>query len=82
MLVGEAEPHVLIRRLYLDLTGLPPSREQLREYVADPSDASYRRIVDRLLASPQYGERRARHWMDVWRYSDWYGCCAVPVCPQ
>jgi hypothetical protein len=73
-----AEPHVLLRRLYLDLTGLPPTREQLREFLADPSEAAYVRVVDRLLASPQYGERWARHWMDVWRYSDWYGRRAVP----
>lgn len=73
-----AEPHVLLRRLYLDLIGLPPTRAQLHEFLADPSDASYERIVDRLLASPQYGERWGRHWMDVWRYSDWYGRRAVP----
>jgi hypothetical protein len=73
-----AEPHVLLRRLYLDLTGLPPTRDELREFVADPSEAAYRRVVDRLLAGPRYAERWARHWMDVWRYSDWYGRRAVP----
>lgn len=73
-----AENHVLIRRLYLDLTGLPPTRAELQEFLKDPSDASYSRTVDRLLASPRHGERWARHWMDVWRYSDWYGRRSVP----
>jgi Protein of unknown function (DUF1553)/Protein of unknown function (DUF1549)/Planctomycete cytochrome C len=73
-----AEPNVLLRRLYLDLIGLPPTREQLHAFLADPSEEAYERVVDRLLASPQYGERWARHWMDVWRYSDWYGRRAVP----
>jgi hypothetical protein len=73
-----AEPHVVLRRLYLDLIGLPPTREELHAFLADPSEANYERTVDRLLASPQYGERWARHWMDVWRYSDWYGRRAVP----
>ena len=62
-----AENTILIRRLYLDLIGLPPTHEQLD----DPR--SWEAIVDELLASPQYGARWARHWMDVWRYSDWYG---------
>ncbi len=63
----EAEYGLLLRRLYIDLIGLPPTAEQLRD--ARP----YEIIVDELLASPQHGERWARHWMDVWRYSDWYG---------
>jgi hypothetical protein len=63
----------LIRRVYLDLTGLLPSPEEVRAFVADPSDRAYEALVDRLLSSPQYGERWARHWMDVWRYSDWDG---------
>jgi hypothetical protein len=70
---GTAEPEVLLRRVYLDLIGLPPSREELAAFVADPSPSNYERTVERLLASPQYGERWARHWMDIWRYSDWYG---------
>ena len=74
----QAEPNVLLRRLYLDLIGLPPTRGELHEFLADPSEAAYEQVVDRLLASPQYGERWARHWMDVWRYSDWYGRRAVP----
>jgi hypothetical protein len=68
-----AEPRELIRRVYLDLIGLVPSPEEVRAFVADSSDRSYAEIVDRLLASPQYGERWGRHWMDVWRYSDWDG---------
>jgi len=74
----QAEPQVLLRRLYLDLTGLPPSRADLEAFLADPSDQAYERVVDRLLASPRHGERWARHWMDVWRYSDWYGRRSVP----
>jgi hypothetical protein len=68
-----ADPATLIRRVYLDLTGLLPSPEAVRDFQADPSDKAYESIVDRLLASPQYGERWARHWMDLWRYSDWDG---------
>lgn len=73
-----ADPATLLRRVYLDLIGLPPSRDELHEFLRDPSDEAYARVVDRLLASPPYGERWARHWMDVWRYSDWYGRRAVP----
>jgi hypothetical protein len=68
-----ADPAVILRRVYLDLIGLPPTRDELRTFLADPSDAAYERVVKKLLASPQYGERWGRHWMDVWRYSDWYG---------
>ena len=68
-----ADPATLIRRVCLDLTGLVPSPEMVRAFVADPSDRAYEALVDRLLASPQYGERWGRHWMDVWRYSDWDG---------
>ncbi len=66
----EAEPQDLIRRLYFDLIGLPPSPQQVAEFVADPSDKSYRRIVDELLASQHYGERWARHWLDVVRFGE------------
>ena len=68
-----APRHVLLRRVSLDLIGLPPSREQLRSFLADESPDSYERAVNRLLASSHYGERWGRHWLDVWRYSDWYG---------
>jgi hypothetical protein len=69
----EAPQHVLLRRVYLDLIGLPPSREEMRAFLADRSPDAYENVVERLLASPAYGERWGRHWMDVWRYSDWAG---------
>ena len=68
-----APPRVLLRRLYYDLIGLPPTAEQLDEFAADPSDARYEATVDRLLASPRFGERWARYWLDVARYSDTKG---------
>ena len=64
---------VLLRRVYLDLIGLPPTRSQMQAFVADDSVDAYERVVDGLLDSPHYGERWGRHWMDVWRYSDWDG---------
>ncbi|GIW92118.1 MAG: hypothetical protein KatS3mg110_0159 [Pirellulaceae bacterium] len=73
-----AEPPELLRRVYLDLVGLPPTEAQLQEFLEDSSQEAWSRIVDRLLSSPQYGERWGRHWMDVWRYSDWYGRRMVP----
>ncbi|MEX0712230.1 MAG: DUF1549 domain-containing protein, partial [Pirellulales bacterium] len=73
-----AEQGLLLRRVYLDLIGLPPTREELRSFLGDRSPDAYERVVDRLLASPRYGERWGRHWMDVWRYSDWYGRRMVP----
>ncbi len=69
----EAARETLLRRIYLDLIGLPPNRADLHAFLADRAPGAYERVVDRLLASPQYGERWARHWMDVWRYSDWDG---------
>jgi len=71
-----APKNLLLRRVYLDLVGLPPTPEELRAFVADESADAYDKVVDRLLASPQYGERWGRHWMDVWRYSDWDGYAA------
>ncbi|MBA3311764.1 MAG: DUF1553 domain-containing protein [Planctomycetaceae bacterium] len=73
-----AEPHVLLRRVYLNLIGLPPTREEMRDFLEDPSQESYERVIDRLLADPRHGERWGRHWMDVWRYSDWYGRRTTP----
>jgi hypothetical protein len=75
---SEAPKYVLLRRLYLDLIGLPPTREELHAFVGDDSPAAYEEVVDRLLNDPRYGERWARHWMDIWRYSDWYGRRYVP----
>jgi uncharacterized protein DUF1549/uncharacterized protein DUF1553/cytochrome c len=71
--VGEAPKHVLLRRVYLDLIGLPPTSEQLQAFLNDNSTDAYEKVVDELLRSPHYGERWGRHWMDVWRYSDWDG---------
>jgi hypothetical protein len=68
-----AQKHILLRRVYLDLIGLPPTRKQLHAFLNDKSPNAYENVVKRLLKSPQYGERWGRHWMDVWRYSDWYG---------
>ena len=70
---GPAERSLLLRRVYLDLIGLPPTREEMQAFLGDKSPDAYEKVVDRLLASPQYGERWGRHWMDVWRYSDWWG---------
>ena len=67
---GDASPRELIRRLHYDLTGLPPSRQLSEAFAADPSEHHYRRIVDRLLASPEYGERWGRHWLDLVRYAE------------
>ena len=69
----EAKSDVLLRRVFLDLIGLPPLPEDLARFQRDPSPQAYERVVERLLSSPQYGERWGRHWMDIWRYSDWYG---------
>jgi hypothetical protein len=69
----EADRDVLLRRVYLDLTGVPPTRNEREAFLADESPDAYEQVVDRLLASPQYGQRWGRHWMDVWRYSDWSG---------
>ncbi|MEX0704292.1 MAG: DUF1549 and DUF1553 domain-containing protein [Planctomycetales bacterium] len=69
----EAPRSILVRRLYLDLIGLPPTREELTAALGDTSPGWYESLVDRLLDSPRHGERWGRHWMDVWRYSDWYG---------
>ena len=62
-----AARHVLLRRVYLDLIGLPPTREQLRAFLDDNSPGAYERAVDSLLASPHYGERWGRHWLDFTR---------------
>ena len=68
----EASRPILVRRVYLDLIGLPPTPEQLHAALSDKSDNWYEKVVDHLLASPRHGERWGRHWMDVWRYSDWH----------
>ena len=65
-----AEKRTLLRRATFDLTGLPPTPEELDAFLADDSPDAFARVVDRLLASPAYGERWARHWLDVVRYAD------------
>lgn len=64
---------LLLRRVSLDLVGLPPSIEDLQAFESEMRPDALEKIVDRLLASPAHGERWGRHWMDVWRYSDWWG---------
>src|SRR5262249_43649035 len=60
-----ADRETLIRRVYFDMIGLPPSPREVTEFIADKSPKAYQKIVDRLLASPQYGERWGQHWLDV-----------------
>jgi hypothetical protein len=65
-----ASREVLLRRVTIDLTGLPPTPEEVEAFLKDDSPDAYGKVVERLLASPQYGERWARHWLDVARYAD------------
>jgi Protein of unknown function (DUF1553)/Protein of unknown function (DUF1549) len=69
----EADRRTLIRRLSFDLLGLPPTPQQIAAYLNDPAPDAYERLVDRLLASPHYGERWARHWMDAVHYAETHG---------
>ncbi len=69
----EADKAALIRRVTLDLTGLPPKPEEVQAFLADKSASAYEKLVDRLLASPQYGVRWARPWLDLARYADSHG---------
>jgi hypothetical protein len=66
----EADKTTLLRRLTFDLIGMPPTPEEVDAFLADNSPAAYEKVVDRLLASPHYGERWARHWLDVARYAE------------
>jgi mono/diheme cytochrome c family protein len=70
---GEADRRTLIRRLTFDLHGLPPTPEEIDAFVNDRNPNAYEKLVDRLLASPRYGERWARHWLDVVHYADTHG---------
>ncbi len=70
---AEADRRTLLRRLNYDLIGLPPTAQEVAEFQADKSADAYEKVVDRLLASPHYGERWARHWLDVARYADTKG---------
>jgi hypothetical protein len=67
---AEADPRTLMRRAYLDLTGLKPSYEEIESYANDKDPKRYEKLIDRLLASPRYGERWGRYWLDVARYAE------------
>jgi len=69
----EADRSTLLRRIYWDLIGLPPSPSDYQRFLADTSPQAYEREIDRLLASPRYGERWARHWMDVVHFAETHG---------
>jgi hypothetical protein len=69
----EATKETLIRRLTLDLTGLPPTLAEIDAFLGDTSPDAYDRLTDRLLASPRYGERMASDWLDLARYADTHG---------
>jgi hypothetical protein len=76
---AQADRHTLVRRVYLDLIGLPPSPAEVDEFVADPRPDAYERLVDRLLADPAFGERWARLWLDLARYADSKGYGSDPL---
>jgi hypothetical protein len=69
----QADKRTLIRRAAYDLTGLPPSPQEVEDFLADQSPEAFARVVDRLLGSPRYGERWGRHWLDIARYADTKG---------
>lgn len=71
--VGEADSQTLIRRVTYDLTGLPPTPGEVDAFLSDDRPGAFERVVDRLLASPRYGERRARRWLDLVHYADTHG---------
>ncbi len=71
-----ASKRTLIRRATYDLTGLPPTPDDVAAFLADTSAAAFDKVIDRLLATPQYGERWGRHWLDLVRYADTSGCNA------
>ena len=71
--LSSAPPEILVRRLFLDLVGLPPTKEELEKGLEDLANDRWEQVVDDLLGRSQFGERWGRHWMDVWRYSDWRG---------
>jgi hypothetical protein len=77
-----ADKPALIRRVTFDLTGLPPAPEEVEAFVHDPSPDAYAKLIDRLLASPHYGERWGRHWLDVVRYADTGGFETDPLYPS
>ncbi|HUR46145.1 MAG TPA: DUF1549 and DUF1553 domain-containing protein [Candidatus Saccharimonadales bacterium] len=70
---AEADKRTLVRRVYFDLIGLPPTPEEVESFLKDPSPKAYEKLVDRLLDSPRYGERWARHWMDAVHFAETHG---------
>jgi hypothetical protein len=70
---AEADRHTMIRRLYFDVVGLPPTPDEIARFVDDADEQAYELLVDRLLASPHFGERWARHWLDVVRFAESHG---------
>ena len=80
--VPMADGRTLLRRLTFDLTGLPPTPAEMDAFLADPSPQAFEKVVDRLLASPRYGERWGRHWLDVVRYADTCGNASDYPVPQ
>jgi hypothetical protein len=79
---GDADRRTLLRRATFDLIGLPPTPEEMEAFLADSSPDALSKVVDRLLASPHYGERWGRHWLDVVRYADTAGCNSDYPIPQ
>jgi len=79
---GKADKLTLLRRATLDITGLPPTQEEIQQFLADNSAGAWEKVVERLLASPAYGERWARHWLDVVRYADSNGFKADETRPN
>src|SRR5207244_368341 len=71
--VGAADKRTLLRRATFDLIGLPPTPADMADFLNDDSPTAFNRVVDRLLATPHYGERWGRHWMDVAHYADTAG---------
>ena len=68
--IAQADPRTLLRRVYFDLIGVPPTPEEAGLYFSDKSPNAYEKLIDRLLADPRYGERWARHWLDLARYGE------------
>jgi hypothetical protein len=79
---SQADPRTLLRRVTFDLTGLPPTPEEMDDFLKDKSPQAFAKVVDRLLASPRYGERWGRHWLDVVRYADTCGNASDYPVPQ
>ncbi|MEZ6044752.1 MAG: DUF1549 domain-containing protein [Planctomycetaceae bacterium] len=71
--VQELDRRMWVRRVYLDLIGIPPTADEVQQFIQNDQPDAVENLVNELLARPEHGERWGRHWMDVWRYSDWYG---------